>query len=47
MKTPPDAVTLDALVDSDGPDGVLHRTDLIVRTARTVYLAERPGLRAH
>jgi hypothetical protein len=42
-----DLAALDALVDSDGPDGVLHRTDLIVRTARTVYLAERPGLRAH
>jgi SAM-dependent methyltransferase len=36
-----DLAALDALIDSDGPDGVLHRTDLTVRTARTVYLAER------
>jgi SAM-dependent methyltransferase len=42
-----DLAALDALIDSDGPDGVLHRTDLTVRAARTVYLAERPGLRAH
>jgi SAM-dependent methyltransferase len=42
-----DLAALDTLIDSDGPDGVLHRTDLTVRTARTVYLAERPGLHAH
>ncbi len=36
-----DLAALDALIDSDGPDGVLHRTDLTVRTARTAYLAER------
>jgi SAM-dependent methyltransferase len=36
-----DLAALDALIDGDGPDGVLHRTDLTVRTARTVYLAER------
>jgi hypothetical protein len=38
-----DLAAFDALIDSDGPDGVLHRTDLSVRTTRTVYLAERPG----
>jgi SAM-dependent methyltransferase len=36
-----DLAALDSLIDGDGPDGVLHRTDLTVRTARTVYLAER------
>ena len=36
-----DLAALDTLIGSDGPDGVLHRTDLTVRTARTAYLAER------
>ncbi|MGH9080845.1 MAG: class I SAM-dependent methyltransferase [Acidimicrobiales bacterium] len=36
-----DLATLDALLDSDGPDGVLQRDDLTVRTARTVWLARR------
>jgi SAM-dependent methyltransferase len=36
-----DLAALDALIDDDGPDGVLHRTDLTVRTTRTVYMAER------
>jgi SAM-dependent methyltransferase len=36
-----DLAALDALIDGDGPDGVLHRTDLTVRTTRTVYMAER------
>jgi SAM-dependent methyltransferase len=36
-----DLAALDALIDGDGPDAVLHRTDLTVRTTRTVYMAER------
>jgi SAM-dependent methyltransferase len=36
-----DLAALDAVIDGDGPDGVLHRTDLTVRTTRTVYMAER------
>jgi SAM-dependent methyltransferase len=37
-----DLATLDTLVDSDGPDGVLQRGDLTVRTARTVWVGRRP-----
>jgi hypothetical protein len=37
-----DLATLDTLIDSDGPDGVLRRGDLAVRTARTVWVARRP-----
>lgn len=37
-----DLATLDTLIDSDGPDGVLRRDDLAVRTARTVWVARRP-----
>jgi SAM-dependent methyltransferase len=37
-----DLATLDTLIDSDGPDGVLRRDDLTVRTARTVWVARRP-----
>ena len=37
-----DLATLDALIDSDGPDGVLRRDDLTVRAARTVWVARRP-----
>jgi SAM-dependent methyltransferase len=37
-----DLATLDTLADSDGPDGVLKRDDLTVRTARTVWVARRP-----
>jgi len=33
---------LDTLIDSDGPDGVLHRGDLTVRNARTMWAARRP-----
>jgi SAM-dependent methyltransferase len=36
-----DLAALDALIDGASPDGVLHRTDLTVRTTRTVYMAER------
>jgi hypothetical protein len=37
-----DLAVLDTLIDSDGPDGVLQRRDLAVRTARTVWAARRP-----
>jgi hypothetical protein len=37
-----DLATLDTLIDSDGPDGILRRDDLTVRTARTVWVARRP-----
>ena len=37
-----DLATLDTLIDSDGPDSVLQRDDLTVRTARTVWGARRP-----
>jgi hypothetical protein len=37
-----DLATLDTLIDSDGPDGVLQRDDLTVRTARTAWVARRP-----
>ena len=37
-----DLATLDTLLDSDGPDGILQRGDLTVRTARTGWVARRP-----
>lgn len=37
-----DRATLDALLADDGPESVLHRPDLNVRTERTVWLARRP-----
>jgi SAM-dependent methyltransferase len=37
-----DLATLDTLLDSDGPDGILQRDDLTVRTARTAWAARRP-----
>src|SRR5450755_3905655 len=37
-----DLAALDTIIDSDGPDGVLQRDDLAVRTARTVWVARRP-----
>jgi ubiquinone/menaquinone biosynthesis C-methylase UbiE len=37
-----DLAALETLIDSDGPDGVLRRADLTVRTARTVWAARRP-----
>ena len=37
-----DLAALDTLLDSDGPDGVLRRDDLTVRTTRTVWVARRP-----
>jgi len=37
-----DLAALETLIDSAGPDGVLRRADLTVRTARTVWAARRP-----
>lgn len=37
-----DLATLDHLVDSDGPDGVVRRDDLTVRAERTLWAARRP-----
>jgi SAM-dependent methyltransferase len=37
-----DLATLDILLDSTGPEGVLQRDDLSVRAARTVWAARRP-----
>ena len=36
-----DLAALDTLIDSDGPDSVLRRDDLTVRTTRTVWAARR------
>jgi SAM-dependent methyltransferase len=36
-----DRAALDTLIDSDGPDGLLHRADLRVRTIRTAWVARR------
>ena len=37
-----DLAVLDTLIDSDGPGGVLHRSDLTVRNTRTLWAARRP-----
>lgn len=37
-----DLATLDVLLDYDGPDGVLRRADLTVRTARRAWVVRRP-----
>ena len=37
-----DLSTLDTLIDSDGPDGVMRRDDISVRTTRTAWVARRP-----
>lgn len=37
-----DLVTLDRLLDDQGPDSVLHRGDLTVRTVRTAWVVQRP-----
>jgi SAM-dependent methyltransferase len=37
-----DLAALDTLLDSNGPEGILRRDDLCVRTARTVWVAKRP-----
>ncbi|MBM7439569.1 trans-aconitate 2-methyltransferase [Streptomyces sp. HB132] len=38
---PEDLAALDRLLDVDGPHSVLRRTDLVVRTERTVWAARR------
>ena len=37
-----DTTTLDNLIHSDGPDGILQRGDLTVRNTRTVWVGRRP-----
>jgi SAM-dependent methyltransferase len=37
-----DLATLDAIIGGTGPDGVLHRQDLAIRGARTLWAARRP-----
>ncbi|MEU8679247.1 methyltransferase domain-containing protein [Streptomyces sp. NPDC048560] len=37
-----DLATLDTLLDGDGPESLLRREDLTVRTTRTVWVAKRP-----
>ncbi|MFE6040714.1 class I SAM-dependent methyltransferase [Streptomyces sp. NPDC056452] len=37
-----DRAALDAVIDGDGPHGVLRREDLTVRTTRTTWAARRP-----
>lgn len=39
--TAEDLTALDRLLDTDGPHSVLRRTDLGVRTERTVWAARR------
>jgi SAM-dependent methyltransferase len=40
--TAQDQATLGILADSDGPDSLLHRRDLTVRGARTIWIGKRP-----
>lgn len=37
-----DLAALDALIDGDGPEGVLRHSDLAVRGSRTAWVARRP-----
>ncbi|MFD6277357.1 class I SAM-dependent methyltransferase [Streptomyces sp. NPDC060209] len=39
--SPEDLSALDQLLDTDGPHSILRRTDLVVRTERTVWAARR------
>jgi SAM-dependent methyltransferase len=39
-----DLATLDTIISSAGPDGLLQRDDLAIRAARTVWVARRPGV---
>ncbi|MFC4584799.1 class I SAM-dependent methyltransferase [Sphaerisporangium corydalis] len=41
--TADDLSTLDTLTTDDGPHGLLNRTDLTVRTTRTIWAARRPA----
>ncbi len=38
-----DLATLDTIIESNGPDGILQRDDLTVRTARTVWAVRHPS----
>jgi SAM-dependent methyltransferase len=38
-----DLAALDRLLDEEGPDSILRRDDLTVRTGRTVWVARRPA----
>lgn len=40
--SPEDLAALDRLLDPAGPESILHRTDLAVRTERTTWTARRP-----
>jgi SAM-dependent methyltransferase len=40
--SPEDLAALDTLIEGDGPDGLVARDDLTVRTVRTVWVAGRP-----
>lgn len=40
--SPEDLAALDRLLDPNGPDSILHRDDLTVRTERTTWAAHRP-----
>jgi SAM-dependent methyltransferase len=37
-----DLATLDTLIESEGPEGILKRADLTVRGGRSVWIARRP-----
>jgi SAM-dependent methyltransferase len=37
-----DLATLDTLIETDGPGSVLHRQDLAIRGARTIWAGRRP-----
>jgi hypothetical protein len=37
-----DLASLDSVIESDGPEGVLRREDLSVRANRTVWMGRRP-----
>ncbi|MCA1222787.1 class I SAM-dependent methyltransferase [Streptomyces sp. 8L] len=41
-----DLAALDRLLDTEGPESILRRDDLAVRTERTVWAARRPGHQA-
>jgi SAM-dependent methyltransferase len=40
--SPEDLATLDTLIESDGPEGLLKREDLTVRARRAVWVVRRP-----
>ena len=40
--SPDDLASIDALLDKGNPEGLEHRTDLVLRGSRTVWAARRP-----